>query len=90
MDQNSKFIETSVTQEWSRKLGNACDELVQLSETLPLIEQLLERKNISAGHDGILRACRMAEKISRELKEIRGAEPKLLGDKNSGAKQNDL
>ena len=86
MDQKSKYIQGDVPANWSKNLGIACDELVQLSETLPLIDQLLERKKIKAGREGILRSCRMASKISRELHDIRLAEPKLLGDKNSGNK----
>ncbi|MFN8550945.1 MAG: hypothetical protein U0103_05600 [Candidatus Obscuribacterales bacterium] len=86
MDQQSKFIPGSASQSWSKNLGIACDELVQLGETLPLIDQLLERKKIKAGREGILRSCRMAAKISRELHNIRQAEPKLLGDKQSGSK----
>jgi hypothetical protein len=86
MDQTSKFIQDGVSQAWSKNLGIACDELVQLGETLPLIDQLLERKKLKAGREGILRSCRMAAKISRELHDIRLAEPKLLGDKNSNNK----
>jgi hypothetical protein len=86
MDQKSKYIQGDVSASWSKNLGIACDELVQLGETLPLIDQLLERKKIKAGREGILRSCRMAAKISRELHDIRLAEPKLLGDKNSGSK----
>jgi len=86
MDQKSKYIQGAVSTSWSKNLGIACDELVQLGETLPLIDQLLERKKIKAGREGILRSCRMAAKISRELHDIRLAEPKLLGDKNSGTK----
>ncbi len=86
MDQKSKYIQGSVSADWSKNLGIACDELVQLGETLPLIDQLLERKKIKAAREGITRSCRMASKISRELHDIRVAEPKLLGDKNSGTK----
>src|SRR5882757_9933887 len=86
MDQKSKYIPGEVSASWSKNLGIACDELVQLGETLPLIDQMLERKKIKAGREGILRSCRMAAKISRELHDIRLAEPKLLGDKNSGSK----
>jgi hypothetical protein len=86
MDQVSKFIQDGASQSWSKNLGIACNELVQLGETLPLIDQLLERKKIKAGREGILRSCRMAAKISRELHDIRLAEPKLLGDKSSGNK----
>lgn len=86
MDQKSKYIQGDVSSDWSKNLGIACDELVQLGETLPLIDQLLERKKIKAAREGITRSCRMASKISRELHDIRLAEPKLLGDKNSGTK----
>ncbi|CAN5350250.1 hypothetical protein BH10CYA1_BH10CYA1_17130 [soil metagenome] len=86
MDQKSKYIQGNLPADWSKNLGIACDELVQLGETLPLIDQLLERKKIKAAREGITRSCRMASKISRELHDIRLAEPKLLGDKNSGTK----
>ncbi len=86
MDQQSKFMQNTVTPTWSKSLGIACDELVQLGETLPLIDQLLERKKVKAGREGILRSCRMAAKISRELHDIRLAEPKLLGDKSRAKK----
>jgi hypothetical protein len=84
LDQKSKFIQGNVSDAWSKNLGIACDELVQLGETLPLIDQLLERRNVKDAREGILRSCRMAAKISRELHDIRLDEPKLLGDKNRG------
>ena len=58
----SKYIQGNVSAEWSKNLGIACDELVQLGETLPLIDQLLERKKIKAAREGITRSCRMASK----------------------------
>ena len=82
LDQKSKYTSGQVSQVWSKNLGITCEELVRLGETLPLIEQLLERKKVKESREGILRSCRMATKISRELHDIRLDEPKLLDDKN--------
>jgi hypothetical protein len=82
LDQKSKYVSGEVSDAWSKNLGLACDELVRLGETLPLIEQLLEHRNVKESREGILRSCRMAAKISRELHDIRLDEPKLLDDKN--------
>jgi len=82
LDQGGKYVIEQMGNDWSRRLGVTCQELVSLGESLPLVDQLLSSKNVSAGREGLLRSCRMASKIALELEEIRREEKKAITDQS--------
>ena len=90
LDQNSKYASADLPENWSKRLGIICEELVRLGEMLPLIEDLLERKKVKSSRTGLLQSCRMASKISGELKLITGEQPKLLDDKSREYKVHEI
>ncbi|HEY9678235.1 MAG TPA: hypothetical protein V6C76_09510 [Drouetiella sp.] len=83
LDQKTKYSTQPASDRWSRDFGIVCDQLVKIGETLPLIDELLENQKVDQSHDAIMSACKMVEKVSRELSEIRNTAPKLLDDKKS-------
>ena len=55
----------------AKLIGTTCEDLVNLSESLPLLEELIDGKNRRLAREHLLRSCRMAEKISAELAQMR-------------------
>lgn len=90
LDQSRPYQKLDKDDAWARRLGKACEELVSLSESLPLLVQLIEGNNARAGRDHLLKSCRMAEKISAELIEMGVREGKAIGGKSSPGDRPDI
>ena len=71
VDQESKFAGRDLGIEWSRRLAKTCNDLVVLSESLALIDQELRSSNVRASRDSLLRSCRLASHLARELKTMK-------------------
>jgi hypothetical protein len=75
LDQQSKYLPAETEAEWNRvyeKLGRA---LVLMGDTLTLIRERLEEKNVKSGREVTLLLCREATWVSRRLLSF---EQKLL------------
>lgn len=75
LDQQSKYLPAETEAEWSRvyeKLGRA---LVLMGDTLTLIKERLEEKNVKSGREVTLLLCREATWVSKRLLSF---EQKLL------------
>jgi hypothetical protein len=75
LDQQSKYLPAETEAEWNRvyeKLGRA---LVLMGDTLTIIKERLEEKNVKSGREVTLLLCREATWVSRRLLSF---EQKLL------------
>jgi hypothetical protein len=79
LDQAAKYLPSDKAARVSDNVGKVCEELVRLGETLPLLDELLQSENVKESKDGILRTCRMASKISADMKLVEEQELKLIG-----------
>lgn len=88
IDQASAY--TKLGSQKSKRLGTICEELVGLSESLPLLAVLIEGNNRRSGRNHLLKSCRMAEQISSELKQLNlvgiKERPAITGDSSSSQK----
>jgi hypothetical protein len=82
LDQGGKYLIEKSDNDWSRRLGVTCQELVSLGDSLPLVDQLLDHQNVSAGREGLLRSCRMASKIVLEVDEIKREAQRTITDRS--------
>jgi len=67
LDQQSKYLPAETEKEWSRvyeKLGSA---LILMGDTLVLIKDHVEQKNVKGGREITLLLCREATWVSRRL-----------------------
>jgi len=86
LDQAAKYLPADKAARVSKNVGKVCEELIRLGDTLPLIDELLEEENVKDGKDGILRTCRMAAKISQDMKLVEEQELKLIDYKKNTKK----
>lgn len=89
LDQARAYLTQDLNRDLTLRIGGACEELVSLGESLPLVDQLLERKNLRAGREHLLLSCRMAEKISKELSAIDAVETRAITDRSQSGGKSD-
>ena len=70
IDQEHRYAGSTLAPVWSRHLGEACRELVVLGDDLGAIELHIRRREIREGRSMLLKSCRIAVKLSRQLGEI--------------------
>lgn len=84
LDQGSAYLQVEFADErenLSRRIGVACEELVRLGESLPLVDQLLEHRNLASGRQHLLHSCRTATRISNDLSAISAMETRAIDDR---------
>lgn len=70
LDQHRKYVVLPANDQSSHRLAAVCQDLVVLSESLPMIEQLLKEGNIKHGRRDILIAINSAAHLSRHLEGV--------------------
>lgn len=70
-DQETKYLRRT-PEGLSKRLSNACSDLVVLGDKVKLIESRLSRKDSGGAARDILRTLGKANQLSAELKQIRG------------------
>jgi hypothetical protein len=71
VDQEILYLGTTLPIPDTAKLAQACSNLVMLSESLPVIDQLLVREELDNSRDAILSSCRIAMSISNDIAVVR-------------------
>ncbi len=79
IDQEHGYAGDSQTPGWSRRLGETCNELVVLGDALGAIESHIKKREIREGRAMLLSSCRVAVKLSRQLREIQRSAPAVTG-----------
>jgi hypothetical protein len=67
LDQHRQYVVLPADDRTSHKLAAVCQDLVVLSESLPMIENLLKEGNIKHGRRDILIALNTAAHLNRHL-----------------------
>lgn len=70
LDQQSKYLPVETEKEWSRMYENLGQALVLMGDTLIIIKEHVEQKNVKGGRDVTLLLCREATWVSRRLLEF--------------------
>lgn len=70
-DQESKYLRGRLSPELSRRLSQACTELVVLGDKVKLIESRLSRDDAKGAGRDILKNLSTANRLSAEIKQIR-------------------
>ncbi|HMP53544.1 MAG TPA: hypothetical protein PKD05_18490 [Candidatus Melainabacteria bacterium] len=71
IDQHLAYRGVDGTRAEKAKLGTAMGDLVILSETLPIIDQLLEEDKLDDCNQMLSASLRLAEKIRRSISDIK-------------------
>ena len=79
IDQEHKYAGDSQVPGWSLHLGETCKDLVVLSDALGTIEVHIRRREVREGRAMLLRSCRIAVKLSRQLGEIQRSARAISG-----------
>jgi hypothetical protein len=83
VDQEILYLGASLPVKETGRLAQACTNLVTLSESLPSIEELLEREELKKGRDAILTSCRIAVSISNDISFVEQSAVRLSGCKQT-------
>lgn len=81
VDQDILYSGTSLSDRHSGRLAQACSNLVMLSESIPLIDQLLAAEQVKKSEEAILKSCRIALSISNDISEVHAATISLSSKK---------
>lgn len=73
IDQAQKFEGADLPADWSGRFGQACLDVVTLSESIGSIERRLGTASGATCRDEILRACCIAQALSARLAQLQGA-----------------
>ncbi|MEZ4489184.1 MAG: hypothetical protein R3F51_16490 [Cyanobacteriota/Melainabacteria group bacterium] len=71
IDQHLAYLGGGATRAEKAKLGTAMNDLVILSETLPVIDHLLEEDKLDDCNQMLSASLRLAEKIRRSISDIK-------------------
>lgn len=71
LDQETQYRKQELSNEWTGRMAQVCADLVKLGDALTLIDSVLEQENLQHSRRVMLVSCRLATKISREIREIR-------------------
>lgn len=67
VDQESKYIETKMTSQWSQSMANACTQLVLLGDAVKMIEGQILVSDLQASQKSLLESVRIARHLSLSL-----------------------
>ena len=71
IDQESQYLLCVQDRQWSRKLAEACTDLVLLGDNLAVIESYARLGKVGLTRNELLKSLDAAEKLLGELREIR-------------------
>lgn len=71
LDQESKYQSLPASNEWSEKMAAVCADVVRLGDALTLIDNVLQQENLQHSRRVMLVTCRLAAKVSGEIREMR-------------------
>jgi hypothetical protein len=81
VDQDILYSGADLGDQHSNRFAEACSNLVILSESIPLIEELLEAEEIKKSEEAILKSCRIALNISNDISYVHSVTISLSGQK---------
>jgi len=76
VDQQSKFIGVPDS-DWSNRLARICRTLIELSDSLKVIDGLLMAKDVKQAREVLLNSAREAAAAAQQLERMRRDEPKI-------------
>ncbi len=72
IDQEQKYLPVPAGGNNSTRLARACSELVVLGDSLKMLDVLAESGDLRRLRADLLRCCRVAARLARELEAMRG------------------
>jgi uncharacterized membrane protein YccC len=71
LDQERQYQVQSESNEWSARMAAVCEDVVRLGDALTLIDRTLGQEDLRHSRRVMLVTCRLASKVSREIRDIR-------------------
>jgi hypothetical protein len=74
IDQASKYLPVEISAEWHDRLEATCTRLVTLSDSINVTDSLLKVGDLKSGEDNLVKCCRVAGRLSKELRQLKFVE----------------
>jgi hypothetical protein len=86
LDQHRLYVVANPDPQFSNKIAASCQDLVILSESLPMIEHLLDAGHLTTGRRDLMAALHSATKVNQHLEGMQ-TQLKALSDAQMSANQ---